>query len=67
MPRNPLNGMDYLRGHPDPAEEPHFEATEYCEDCGKTNSGWYDGFFFYGDCLGTELDMDDYCKCEEEE
>jgi hypothetical protein len=66
MPRMALDGMDYLRGYPDPAEEPHFEASEYCEDCGKTNAGYYDCLYFYGDSLKTELDLDNCCECEEE-
>ena len=66
MTRLWMNGMDYLAGHPDPAEEPHFEASEYCGKCGEPSAGWYDGFFFYGSCLETELDLDNRCRCEEE-
>ncbi len=67
MSRLWMNGMDYLAGHPDPAEEPHFEASHYCCDCGKTSAGYLGDEYFYGDCLKNELDLDDCCTCGEEE
>ncbi len=67
MPRLWMNGMDYLQGHPDPAEEPHFEATEYCHICHKPTAGYLGSEYFYGNTLDTELGMDHRCKCEEEE
>ena len=66
MTRLWMNGMDYLAGHPDPAEEPHFEVSEYCGDCGEPTAGYLGREYFYGSCLETELDLDYRCRCEEE-